>query len=299
MNDKSGFDRAVAQWLDDGTDATPPGVIDAVLLAARSTPQERDFRIPWRTASMTYLRVAAVIAIVAVGGVAALYAFGPGPNVGSGLTPDPTTQPTLPPTASPSQILGAPPSDCVDVWAEGGTYRATVGTLSVEATVPAGWHGIRDQFFLLNAPCGLGGPLTLEVAPLSHVYTDACQWRGTSMEATTPAAVTEALAEQEGHETNGPTDVTIGGYPASKFEFTFPADIDRTRCDDGTLWLTPRDPEGLGLANIDPGTTMTVYVVDVDGSAVAVAARLWPPEDSTPAALAELNAIAASLRFEP
>ena len=79
MNDNRGFDRAVAQWLDDGSDATPPEVIGAVLLAARSTRQERDFRIPWRTAFMTsYLRVAAIIATVAVAGIATFYAFASG-----------------------------------------------------------------------------------------------------------------------------------------------------------------------------------------------------------------------------
>ena len=30
MNENRDFDRAVDQWLDDGSDATPPEVIDAV-----------------------------------------------------------------------------------------------------------------------------------------------------------------------------------------------------------------------------------------------------------------------------
>jgi hypothetical protein len=112
MNDKRDFDRAVDRLLDDGSDTTPSHVIDAVLLAVRSTPQERHFRNLWRTQSMTmYLRVAAVIAIVAVAGAAALYAFGSGPNVGSG--PTPTTQPTLtpPPTAVPPLLGPDPVSD--------------------------------------------------------------------------------------------------------------------------------------------------------------------------------------------
>lgn len=59
----------------------------------------------------SYLRVAAVITVVAVAGAAALYAFGSGPNVGAGPTSQPTTQPTLTqPTAStvnPDPPLGA------------------------------------------------------------------------------------------------------------------------------------------------------------------------------------------------
>ena len=68
MNDKRGFERIAAQWLDEGSDVTPPDVIDAVLLAVRNTPQERDFRLSWRTSPMKSLAyaVAAVAAIVIV-----------------------------------------------------------------------------------------------------------------------------------------------------------------------------------------------------------------------------------------
>ena len=130
------------------------------------------------------------------------------------------------------------------------------------------------------------------------MYADACDWRGTDVKATTPAAVTAALAAQVGHDTIGPTDVTIGGYPASRFEFIFPADFDDdTACDDGTMWLFPGEPDP-GIFNIDPGTAMSVHVVDVDGSAVVVAARIRA-EDATPAAISETDDIVDSLRFEP
>ena len=133
---------------------------------------------------------------------------------------------------------------------------------------------------------------------VSHVYTDACDWRGTAIEATTPAAVTNALAAQVGHETVGPTDVTIGGYPASRFEFSFPDDFDGdTACDDGTIWLFPGDPDP-GIFNFDPGTTMTVYVVDVDGLTVAAVAS-FSTADTTAANIAALDTIVDLLRFEP
>ena len=67
----SSLPRAVARWLDDASDATPAEVIDAVLLAARSTPQERSSN-PWRTSPMTYQRLAAVVAVVAVAGAGTL-----------------------------------------------------------------------------------------------------------------------------------------------------------------------------------------------------------------------------------
>jgi hypothetical protein len=90
MSSNRDFERAVDRWLDDGSDATPPHLIDAVLLAARSTPQERQFRVPWRTASMTpYLRVAAVIALVVLGSTAA-FTLGPKGFGGTNATPSPS-----------------------------------------------------------------------------------------------------------------------------------------------------------------------------------------------------------------
>jgi len=92
------FDRALRNWMEDGSDRTPSTAIDAVLLAIKTTPQERDLRIPRRLNLMpTYMRLAAGIAIVAVAGVAALTFLnrapgfgGPGPSPTPSLTPGPT-----------------------------------------------------------------------------------------------------------------------------------------------------------------------------------------------------------------
>lgn len=98
MNSKSDFDRAVDQWLDDGSDATPPEVIDAVLLAVRSTPQERRSWWPaWRTNRMnTYAKLivaAAAVLVVAIG----VYQFLPGRSGfgGTNATPSPTSPPLI------------------------------------------------------------------------------------------------------------------------------------------------------------------------------------------------------------
>ena len=99
MTDNRDFDRAVAQWMDQGSDATPPEVINAVLLAVGNTPQERDLRLPWTTPPMTmYVRIAAAVAIVSVVGLAAFLALGSGPNVGTGPIPSSTVLTTPPPS---------------------------------------------------------------------------------------------------------------------------------------------------------------------------------------------------------
>lgn len=105
MTDDRDFDRAMDDWLADGSDRTPQPAVGAVLLAIKTTPQERDLRISWRTPTMSMpMRMAAGIAIVAVLGLATLNFIGRGSGVGAGPTPPTTTSPspTPSPTASPS-----------------------------------------------------------------------------------------------------------------------------------------------------------------------------------------------------
>ena len=97
------FDRAVRDWLEDGSDRTPRPAIDAVLLAVKTTPQERTLRIPRRFKPMpVYLRLATLVALVALG-VGTVTYFGGNSRIGP---PTPTASPSAMPTATP---IAAPP----------------------------------------------------------------------------------------------------------------------------------------------------------------------------------------------
>ena len=114
MND---FDRAVDRWLNDGSDTTPPAVIDAALLAVTTTPQERDFRVSWRTAPMKSLPYAmAAVAVVAVA-VSALAAMSPRFGIGAGPTPSAAIDQTPDGAAAP--------------------FESTVHGISID--YPSGW----------------------------------------------------------------------------------------------------------------------------------------------------------------
>jgi len=107
MNDRL-FERAVRDWLEAGSDRVPLAAIDAVLLAAKTTPQERDLRIPRRFKRMTTpMKMAAGIAIVAVAGLATLTFLDRNPGIGATPTPVPTTSPTTgsAATATPTDDL--------------------------------------------------------------------------------------------------------------------------------------------------------------------------------------------------
>ncbi len=180
-----------------------------------------------------------------------------------------------PSDAAPSEAAVAPSSSCVDLYDSGGTYRGTVGSFSVSATVPGGWTGEREGFSLSDSPCVFGGSVGLEISVVGRVYADACDWYGTDVEVGTPAEAVAALAAQVGHQTTGPMAATLGGFDASRFEFSVPSGFDAgSECYEGggqgslALWGAPDDLQpGQGL---DTGALMTVYVIDVGGAPVAV-----------------------------
>ncbi len=109
MSDRQ-FERAVNDWLEDGSDRTPTRALDGVLLAVKTTPQERDLRIPWRIPMPVYARAAvvAVALVVMVGGGLVFLGNRAPAGVGGAATSTPTlapsTTPSTPPTASPSEV---------------------------------------------------------------------------------------------------------------------------------------------------------------------------------------------------
>lgn len=301
MNSKRDFDRAVDHWLDEGSDATPPEVIDAVLLAVRSTPQERDFGVPWRTTSMTYLRVAAVFVTMAVAGLAALYAFGSGPNVGSG-----STQSEAEPSVEPSPAADLPVGPHVMV--------STVGLNEdrVTVTIPApGWSAEPDEGSLTK---DLGGDdrVTVVKVPGDHyrVPRDICNWQGNSDQdpgyrpAGTVDELVAYLAEQtydtpEGSLTRDlstPVDITLDGHPGQSITGVVP-DSDPNGCDEQRFCsLTDRDGYLCLLPHPEPNALVTLWIADstpVNPPLWVVAASYWPTTSSE--LLAEMNAIVDSM----
>jgi hypothetical protein len=176
-----------------------------------------------------------------------------------------------------------------------GTYTADVGSLPVSLTVPGTpvqpWSGGRDAFALRKATCdGPGLPL-LHAAVVDHVYADSCHWQGSAVETPTASDVVAALQVQQGHDTIGPIETTLGPYPATRFDFSVPQDFDRGTCDrDGLPWVKVWGDEILV-----GGGTKRVYVADVDGVALVVTVGYYP-EEITTAGLAEIDAILATFR---
>jgi len=104
--DDRDFWRATTDWLEAGSDRTPPDAVEGVLLAIRTTRQERVLRSPWRPISMNMLGKALIAATAVVAIAFAWINFGPANKnrvaAGPVSTPTPSAAPNATPTAGPT-----------------------------------------------------------------------------------------------------------------------------------------------------------------------------------------------------
>ena len=164
-------------------------------------------------------------------------------------------------------------------------------------TLPAGWT--TEEYGELYKDRDEPGEVKFITWVLTHVFSDVCQW-GTLVDVgTTVDELVAALIEQEGREASAPADVTLGGFPAKRIDLTVPADLDTATCTNGVLryWPAPGPDLSDGDCCAPPGSTDSVYVVDVAGNRLVVVARYYP---GTPAEnRAELQGVVDSIEIEP
>lgn len=100
MIDDRSLERSARSWIELGPTSAPPDAVEAALRRIATTPQERDWHVPWRTRRMTMpmrLVMAAVIGALIIGAAAVIGGIGSRPPAPS---PAPTTAPS--PAAVPS-----------------------------------------------------------------------------------------------------------------------------------------------------------------------------------------------------
>jgi hypothetical protein len=192
-------------------------------------------------------------------------------------TRGPLTQPTPARPAPSSQAVA-----CVHL-ANGSTYTAPVGPLSVTATIPQRpantWQGMPD-FFYLSVVCDAVQPVGIFASTATDAYSTSCMpdipWT---------ASFAESIARLDtprGKDISARVDLTIDGHPAARYDIA-----NLTTC-----------PRGFGLwhgTSLGGGETGSIYVIDVDG--VLLAIELNRDGSQTPAELAEARAIVESLQI--
>jgi hypothetical protein len=272
------FERAVRDWLEDGSDRTPRPAIDAVLLAVKTTRQERDLRIPRRFTQMpTYMRLTAAIALVVVVGVGALAYVNRGPNAGG------------PPTAAPTAT--AAPSPSIPPLREGaldpGRYTYDGDGLRVIVTVPAGWEGG-------SVSVGTGTELpdgaNLGLRQPTHVFGDPCAPESsTKTLGPSVADLAAALADLPYVTSSPPADVTISGFSGTHLSFV----VDTTGID-CVMGLYAQDSF---IRAADNGQRQDLWILDVAGTRLVIDTATYP--DTSADVRAELQAMVDTLLIEP
>jgi hypothetical protein len=293
MSTDRDVNRIVRSWLEEGATALPDRVLDTVLDQLPATPQRRapwpvrrllDMHIPTRlgvaAAAVLALAVIGVIAIPRGGGVA-------GPGTTPSSSPVTTTTPS--PIPLPSSGALAPGTYTID-------DRTYTQATHFVVTVPAGWANV-DPFIAKGDAAGEVGLTTWVV---SRVYTDSCRHTTDTLVdvGTSPAKLVSTLVGLKSRVVSTPTDVTIGGFPAKRLEMSVPVGLDMSTCLNGAIkdWPDGTDESG-GLCCGGPGFVDVVYVVDINGKALAVVARHLP--GSSQQDLGELQAIVDSIHIDP
>ena len=278
----------------------------------------------------------AVIAVVAVGGLAALYAFGPGLNLGgpgpvastTPSTPEPTPEPTPAATCLPSVAWEPCPvltqSPAPENLLPQGPYALVDGEVvdnapAMMVTIPApDWHQWEPGTIVKNndplRPDGAG----IVVFSWGLVLPfDSCDPGVLHPLATTVDELVAGLAAQETRDATEPVDVTVDGYAGKSITLhlreEWPYDENSGCSASFDVWGTPGDTlgnlESVGGDTFIPignranpfdskalGQTDKLWILDVDGHLVVIDTVYH--EDTPQKVVDEMEAIVGSITFD-
>jgi hypothetical protein len=280
MNQRSDIDRVLRHWMDDGPSTLPDRVVDVVADRISVQHQRRSWRLLRRLTMNPLLKLAAAAAAVLVVAVVA-WRFLPGNGgVGGEATPNPSPSPTatrIPPLPEGNVTIA-------------GTYRlrplpTTDAGLTIDAAIPAGWHGFGSWAITGPRPAEQGAPDGIAVAFVAAegLRSDPCHWDiagtgaldqpGDIEVGPTVDDLAAALAASTAYESTTPIDVTLGGFEGKQVDLELPTDI--SACDVPAGGADARytvfsGAEGGGFYGIGDAPRSQVSIVDVDGTRLIV-----------------------------
>ena len=285
-------DRLIRDFFDEGPTLLPDRTYDAVRAHIDQTRQ-RVVIGPWREPSMlTFARLAiaaAAVAVVAFVGIRLLP--GNGGVGGPGVSPSPSASPT--PSQSPVPTTPAfafPRAGDLAIGRHDVTVQGVPFTLEVAA---AGWNS--NGSFAIDKghfPATWSGGFILWSDAADGIFTDPCGQVEGSPVGPSAADLADVLATVPGTTATGPSDVTVGGYPAKLVVITIPEDPGCT-AESFYLWW---DSTTSGRYATVLGSTIRVWIIDVNGTLIQIDGET--PPGASPAFEQELEQIVESIRFE-
>jgi hypothetical protein len=295
MSTERDVTRIVRSWLRTDEHESADRVLDEVLARLDATPQHRAWWPVRRSAEMnTYAKLAiAAVAVVVVAVVGINLVSGSGGRSGSAASPSPTPTPTPTPSPSGSPAAGFPPSGELAV----GRHSMTLAGVPLSIGVPtSGWvsngsWGIDRSTGV--TPDGAGFIFWVDATPVG-VFADPCANRKAPPIGASAAGLAAAVARVPGTDlVSGPSDVTVGGYPAKHVVITIREDIGCVP-ESFNLWYAPR--EDLARYATQLGSTIRVWIVDVGGKLVWIDGETYKGAGPEPGQ--QIQQIIDSIQFE-
>lgn len=164
-------------------------------------------------------------------------------------------------------------------------------------TMPAGWVAENGGQTISKHANESGREVSWSVSIVDQLFADPCGPDDTIDIGPTADDLAAALRALPGPDVASPVDVAIGGRSWKVIEVTVPAEVDVEECDPPIglqIWL---DRGGNKYFVAGHESAARVYTVDVDSARFVVVAFHRPT--SAPEDIAEMEAILASIEFEP
>jgi hypothetical protein len=296
MHSETDVARIVRSWLRTDEHESADRVLDDVLALLDATPQRRPAWSARRIADMnTYAKLliaAAAVVVVAVIGINLMPASG---GVGTGppaVSPSPSPAASPAPIPSPPPAAIFPPAGPLSIGQHAMTLEDVPFTFSVSKP---GWNS--NGSFGIDKATGIGpegaGIIFWGDTP-TGVFANPCgEIKGPSI-GPSSAALATAVATLPGTDlVSGPTDVTVGGHPAKLVVLKVREDVG-CPAESFYLWYAP-DPALTRYAT-RLGSTIMVWIIDVDGTLVWIDGETY--KGAGPAPAQDIQEIVDSFQFE-
>ena len=276
--------RIVRSWLEEGVTALPDRVLDSVLDQLPATSQRRPL---WPARRLREMNSALKIAVAAAAAVAVvvggIYLVPRRGGVGGQGAPSSSPEP------SPSHQV-------VRITVAGTELNGA--SLKLTAQIPEGWStgasGPTGPYAVHGAgavepPAGIG----LFASIVDNTFSDPCLHVERSPKVgRTVAEAAAALGAIPNTTSTPPVQTTLAGHPATYLELTIPASLP---CAPDQFYLWQDSPNNDWWATAF-NEVIRVWLVDIGGQRVAIAARSYP--GTSDEAKAELQGILDSIVFD-
>jgi len=203
---------------------------------------------------------------------------------GTGVVGQPSAGTTAPATAqaAPRLFDGSPEIGP-------GTYGFVLQGVPMEITVPAGW--VRHEDFYLTAGPEETSDGFVSFLDVTDVYIDPCNW--SAGKAGIGPAVDDLVAGLQAQRhtvTSTPKPLNVAGFAGTELTISIPADVDLSACYLGVyaLWTIAVDGPLDRQIDSQPGTSATVWILDVNGKRAVISVGSDDPASTTSAQITEM-----------